>query len=128
MGRGRYESYGNSPPYYWVRLRRCYDCRRLGWSCINHCCPLVAVSRSCCCLCDRDRLGVSYPMATAMTEDELVRLGKTVAVSVILGIVAATWSQRLVMLIVDMLTGPVLGALWVMFEKLADKIGGLLGA
>ena len=62
-----------------------------------------------------------------MTEDELVRLGKTVAVSVILGIVAATWSQRLVMLIVDMLTGPVLGVLWTMFERLADKIGGLLG-
>ena len=62
-----------------------------------------------------------------MTEDELVRLGKTVAVSVILGIVAATWSQRLVMIVVDMLTGPALGVLWKMFEKLADKIGGLLG-
>ena len=62
-----------------------------------------------------------------MTENEFVRLGKIVAVSVILGIVAATWSQRLVMVVVDMLTGPVLGALWTMFEKLADKIGGLLG-
>ena len=62
-----------------------------------------------------------------MTEDEVVRLGKTVAVSVILGIVAAAWSERLVMVVVDMLTGPALGALWTMFEKLADKIGGWLG-
>ena len=65
-----------------------------------------------------------------MTDDEetrLLRLEKTVAVSVILGIVAATWSQRIVMVIVDLLTGPALGALWVMFERLAEKIGGLLG-
>jgi len=62
-----------------------------------------------------------------VTENELVRIGKTVAVSVILGIVAASWSQRLVMVVVDMLTGPVLGVLWTMFERLADKIGGLLG-
>ena len=62
-----------------------------------------------------------------MTENEFVRIGKTVAVSVILGIVAASWSQRLVMVVVDMLTGPVLGVLWTMFEKLADKVGGLLG-
>ena len=31
------------------------------------------------------------------------------------------------MIVVDMLTGPALGALWTMFERLADKIGGLLG-